>query len=185
MDIHEYQAKEILARFGVPVPRGGLAYSPEQAGYRARELGGNAWVVKAQIHSGGRGAAGGVKLARVGAFVPEIIRPLATGMDGAGAVDDIGLAQAPLGARLLVGQDQAQVAIVDQRIGRGRLTQHRQRTGIVGLRPRLRIEARHSFEDVADFREDLDRLERDLPGEGQLPLLGGDVDKHADKNRRK
>ena len=64
MDIHEYQAKDILARFGVPVPRGGLAYSPEQAGYRARELGGSAWVVKAQIHSGGRGAAGGVKLCR-------------------------------------------------------------------------------------------------------------------------
>ena len=64
MDIHEYQAKEILARFGVPVPRGGLAYSPEQAGYRAHELGGSAWVVKAQIHSGGRGAAGGVKLCR-------------------------------------------------------------------------------------------------------------------------
>lgn len=64
MDIHEYQAKEILAKFGVPVPRGGLAYSPEQAGYRARELGGSAWVVKAQIHSGGRGAAGGVKLCR-------------------------------------------------------------------------------------------------------------------------
>ena len=64
MDIHEYQAKEILSRFGVPVPRGGLAYSPEQAGYRARELGGNAWVVKAQIHSGGRGAAGGVKLCK-------------------------------------------------------------------------------------------------------------------------
>ncbi len=64
MDIHEYQAKEILARFGVPVPRGGLAYSPEQAAYRARELGGNAWVVKAQVHAGGRGAAGGVKLCR-------------------------------------------------------------------------------------------------------------------------
>ena len=64
MDIHEYQAKEILAKFGVPMPRGGLAYSPEQAGYRARELGGSAWVVKAQIHSGGRGAAGGVKLCR-------------------------------------------------------------------------------------------------------------------------
>jgi succinyl-CoA synthetase beta subunit len=64
MDIHEYQAKEILARFGVPVPRGGLAYSPEQAGYRAREIGGHAWVVKAQIHSGGRGQAGGVKLCR-------------------------------------------------------------------------------------------------------------------------
>ena len=64
MDIHEYQAKEILASFGVPVPRGGLAYSPEQAAYRARELGGAAWVVKAQIHAGGRGAAGGVKLCR-------------------------------------------------------------------------------------------------------------------------
>ena len=64
MDIHEYQAKEILSRFGVPVPRGGLAYSPEQAGYRARELGGSGWVVKAQIHSGGRGAAGGVKFCR-------------------------------------------------------------------------------------------------------------------------
>jgi len=64
MDIHEYQAKEILQRFGVPVPRGGLAYSPEQAAYRARELGGKAWVVKAQVHAGGRGAAGGVKLCR-------------------------------------------------------------------------------------------------------------------------
>ncbi|TCO69329.1 malate--CoA ligase subunit beta [Rhodovulum euryhalinum] len=64
MDIHEYQAKEILAGFGVPVPRGGLAYSPEQAAYRARELGGDAWVVKAQIHSGGRGEAGGVKVCK-------------------------------------------------------------------------------------------------------------------------
>ena len=42
MDIHEYQAKELLAKFGVPVPRGGLAYSPEQAAYRAREIGGDA-----------------------------------------------------------------------------------------------------------------------------------------------
>ncbi len=64
MDIHEYQAKEILSRFGVPVPRGGLAYSPEQAGYRAREIGGKAWVVKAQIHSGGRGQAGGVRVCK-------------------------------------------------------------------------------------------------------------------------
>ena len=64
MDIHEYQAKDILARFGVPAPRGGLAYSPEQAAYRAREIGGNRWIVKAQVHSGGRGKAGGVKLCR-------------------------------------------------------------------------------------------------------------------------
>jgi len=62
MDIHEYQAKELLARFGVPIPRGGLAYSPEQAAYRAREVGGGSWVVKAQIHSGARGKAGGIKV---------------------------------------------------------------------------------------------------------------------------
>jgi len=62
MDIHEYQAKELLADFGVPIPRGGLAYSPEQAAYRAREIGGVRWAVKAQIHSGGRGKAGGIRL---------------------------------------------------------------------------------------------------------------------------
>ena len=62
MDIHEYQAKEILAEYGVPIPVGGLAYSPEQASYRAREIGGDRWVVKAQIHSGGRGEAGGVRI---------------------------------------------------------------------------------------------------------------------------
>ncbi len=61
MDIHEYQAKEILSRFGVECPPGALAYSPEQAAYRSRELGGEAWVVKAQIHAGGRARAGGVK----------------------------------------------------------------------------------------------------------------------------
>ncbi len=64
MDVHEYQAKELLAGFGIPVPRGGLAYSPEQAAYRAREIGGESWVVKAQVHSGGRGKAGGIKLCR-------------------------------------------------------------------------------------------------------------------------
>ncbi len=62
MDIHEYQAKEILAQFGVEVPAGALAYSPEQAAYRSRELGGDRWVVKAQVHAGGRGKAGGVQL---------------------------------------------------------------------------------------------------------------------------
>lgn len=64
MDIHEYQAKELLSKFGVPIPRGGLAYSPEQATYRASEIGGSVWVVKAQIHSGARGKAGGVKICR-------------------------------------------------------------------------------------------------------------------------
>ena len=64
MDIHEYQAKELLSNFGVAVPQGGLAYSPEQAVYRAQEIGGTAWVVKAQIHSGGRGKVGGVKICK-------------------------------------------------------------------------------------------------------------------------
>jgi malate-CoA ligase subunit beta len=62
MDIHEYQAKELLHRYGVPIARGGLAYSPEQATYRATEIGGNKWVVKAQIHSGARGKAGGIRV---------------------------------------------------------------------------------------------------------------------------
>jgi len=60
MDIHEYQAKKILADFGVSIPRGGIAYSPENAENKAREIGGTKWVVKAQIHSGARGKAGGI-----------------------------------------------------------------------------------------------------------------------------
>ena len=62
MDIHEYQAKELLSRYAVEIPRGGLAYSPEQAAYRASEIGGAKWVVKAQIHSGARGKAGGIRI---------------------------------------------------------------------------------------------------------------------------
>jgi len=58
MDIHEYQAKAVLAEYGLPIPLGGLAYSPEQAVYRTKEIGGDKWVVKAQIHSGARGKAG-------------------------------------------------------------------------------------------------------------------------------
>lgn len=62
MDIHEYQAKEILAEYGVKIAEGGLAYSPEDAVQRSREIGGSTWVVKAQIHSGARGKAGGIKV---------------------------------------------------------------------------------------------------------------------------
>ncbi|HEX6141458.1 MAG TPA: ADP-forming succinate--CoA ligase subunit beta [Geminicoccaceae bacterium] len=64
MNIHEYQAKALLGEFGVPVLRGAVAYTPEEAEGAARELGGPVWVVKAQIHAGGRGKGGGVKLAR-------------------------------------------------------------------------------------------------------------------------
>src|SRR6476619_5993731 len=64
MKIHEYQGKELLKRYGVPVPRGIVARSPEEAYHAAKELGGDLVVVKAQIHAGGRGKGGGVKLAR-------------------------------------------------------------------------------------------------------------------------
>jgi len=64
VDIHEYQAKEILQGYGVKIAEGGLAYSPEDAVQRAREIGGHLWVVKAQIHSGARGKAGGIKICK-------------------------------------------------------------------------------------------------------------------------
>ena len=64
MKIHEYQGKELLRQFGVPVPRGYPAFSVREAVEAAQKLGGPVWVVKAQIHAGGRGKGGGVKLAR-------------------------------------------------------------------------------------------------------------------------
>ncbi len=77
MKIHEYQGKEILRQFGVPVPRGYPAFSVLEASEAAQKLGGLVWVVKAQIHAGGRGKGGGVKLARslddVKALATEIL----------------------------------------------------------------------------------------------------------------
>ncbi|MFN4354086.1 ADP-forming succinate--CoA ligase subunit beta [Parvibaculum sp.] len=64
MNIHEYQAKAVLAKYGVAVPRGHAAFTPEEAVQKANELGGPVWVVKAQIHAGGRGKAGGVKVVK-------------------------------------------------------------------------------------------------------------------------
>jgi succinyl-CoA synthetase beta subunit len=64
MNIHEYQAKAVLREFGVPVPRGVPAFTVEEAVKAAHDLGGPVWVVKAQIHAGGRGKAGGVKVVR-------------------------------------------------------------------------------------------------------------------------
>jgi succinyl-CoA synthetase beta subunit len=74
MKIHEYQGKELLRKFGVPVPRGIVAHTPEEAFNAAKELGTDVVVVKAQIHAGGRGKGGGVKLARS----PEEARELAS-----------------------------------------------------------------------------------------------------------
>ena len=64
MNIHEYQAKALLAKYSVAVPRGHVAYTPAEAEEAARELGGPVWVVKAQIHAGGRGKGGGVKVVK-------------------------------------------------------------------------------------------------------------------------
>ncbi len=64
MNIHEYQAKELLRRYGVSVPRGSAAFSADDAEAAAKALGGSVWVVKAQIHAGGRGKGGGVKVVR-------------------------------------------------------------------------------------------------------------------------
>ena len=77
MNLHEYQAKRLFADYGIPVPHGLPADTPEAAVGAARELGGDLWVVKAQVHAGGRGKAGGVKLARstgeVGQFAQEML----------------------------------------------------------------------------------------------------------------
>src|SRR5919199_5171835 len=76
MKIHEYQGKELLRKFGVPVPRGIVARSPEEAYHAAKELGTDVVVVKAQIHAGGRGKGGGVKLAKSAAEAEEIARQM-------------------------------------------------------------------------------------------------------------
>ncbi|MBZ4642587.1 MAG: succinyl-CoA synthetase beta subunit [Deferribacteres bacterium] len=79
MNIHEHQAKEIFRKYGVPTPKGFVAFKPENAVKAAQQLGGDldVWVVKAQIHAGGRGKAGGVKLARsteeVGMYAKELL----------------------------------------------------------------------------------------------------------------
>ena len=72
MNIHEYQAKEVFRKYGVPTPEGGVAFSSEEAKKVAEELDSDLWVVKAQIHAGGRGKAGGVKLAKSIDEVEEI-----------------------------------------------------------------------------------------------------------------
>ena len=80
MNIHEYQAKKLLAQYGVPVPRGGVAHSATGAIYQANELGGDKWILKAQVHSGARGKAGGVKLCKspkeISQFCDKFLAPL-------------------------------------------------------------------------------------------------------------
>ncbi len=78
MNLHEYQSKEVFASYGIPVPRGQVASTPEAAVAAAQAIGGSLWVVKAQVHAGGRGKAGGVKLARD----MDAVRSAAAGMLG-------------------------------------------------------------------------------------------------------
>ena len=78
MNLHEYQAKQVFSAYGIPVPSGHVAATAEQAVQAAQQLGGSVWVVKAQVHAGGRGKAGGVKLARD----LDAVRAAAQGMLG-------------------------------------------------------------------------------------------------------
>jgi succinyl-CoA synthetase beta subunit len=89
MNLHEYQSKELFARYGIPVPKGIVAATPDQAVQAAKRLGGSVWVVKAQVHAGGRGKAGGVKVVK--------------------SVEDVGTAaKAMLGQRLVTKQTGAE-----------------------------------------------------------------------------
>ena len=100
MNIHEYQAKDLLKRYGVPVPPGRVVHNDEQAASLAEEIGGSRWVVKAQIHSGGRGKAGGVK---IGNSIDEV-KAIADEMIGSRLVTHQTGAEGRLVHRVLVEQ---------------------------------------------------------------------------------
>ncbi len=95
MNLHEYQSKQLFARYGIPVPEGFVASTPEEAVDAARRLGGSVWVVKAQVHAGGRGKAGGVKVVK-------------------SAGDVAGAARAMLGQRLVTKQTGAEGLPINQ-----------------------------------------------------------------------
>ena len=100
MKIHEYQAKEILKKFNVAIPKGKVAFSVDEAVQAAQEIGGNVWVVKAQIHAGGRGKGGGVKVARS----LDEVRQLASQILGMTLVTHQTGAEGKLVKRLLIEQ---------------------------------------------------------------------------------
>ena len=127
MDVHEYQAKEILASHGVDIPPGTVAFSPDQAVYAATELGGSHWVVKAQIHAGARGKAGGVKLCRTYHEVQQAARDL-------------------LGKRLVTGADGAGRQAGAARLCRGRRSFRARAVSGLRARPQTGARARHRLE---------------------------------------
>jgi succinyl-CoA synthetase beta subunit len=124
MYIHEYQAKDILRSFGVPVLRGAPAATAEEAADAARALGGPAWMVKAQIHAGGRGKAGGIVLARsteeVAAIAKKLLgKPLVTAQTGPAGrivrrlyIETTATIERELYLSLLVDRDYRRIAFV-------------------------------------------------------------------------
>jgi malate-CoA ligase subunit beta len=112
VDVHEYQAKELLASFGVPVPKGKIAFSPDQAVFVATELGGWKWAVKAQIHAGARGKAGGIKVCKTyhevrdaaSALLGKRLVTIQTGPEGKPVQRVyVEVAEEPLGRELYLG----------------------------------------------------------------------------------
>ena len=129
MNLHEYQAKQLFARYGVPVPRGEVARTPAQAAEAAGRLGGGFWVVKAQVHAGGRGKAGGVKFAKT---VDEVRAAAATMLGSRLTTKQTGSAGLPVNQvfveagteierelylSMLVDRSQEQIAIIASQDG--------------------------------------------------------------------
>jgi len=101
MNLHEYQAKAILTRYGLKIPKGKVACTPEEAETAAREIGPGPWVLKAQVHAGGRGKAGGIRTARD----PADVRRMAEEMIGMRLVTPQSGAQGNPVSRVLVEED--------------------------------------------------------------------------------
>ena len=120
MNLHEYQAKELLAHYRVPVPAGQVARSAEEATAAAQAIGGSAWVVKAQVHAGGRGKAGGIRrcadLAQVGPAAEALLGTrLVTHQS---AAEGLPVAQVLVEAATSIARELYLAALVDRAVGR-------------------------------------------------------------------
>ncbi|MGH8186369.1 MAG: ATP-grasp domain-containing protein, partial [Steroidobacteraceae bacterium] len=129
MNLHEYQAKKLFADYGIPVPTGYVASSPDEAADAARRIGGAKWVVKAQVHAGGRGKGGGVKLVdspeaaaqAAGAMLGKRLKTHQTGPEGL-PIHQVFVEQGSKIARelylsLVLNRDKGQVAFIASAAG--------------------------------------------------------------------
>jgi succinyl-CoA synthetase beta subunit len=129
MNLHEYQSKQLFARYGIPVPRGEVVANPEAAAAAARKLGGSKWVVKAQVHAGGRGKAGGVKLVdspeaaaeAAGKMLGQRLKTHQTGAEGLPInqvfVEEGSKIERELYLSLVLNREQGQVAFIASAAG--------------------------------------------------------------------